>query len=557
MSPALNATTLCEAFQNTAQARPDATAVRTPGGGTSIDWSGYRQRVERIARGLAALGVSRGDTVGLMMTNRPEFSLVDTAALHLGATPFSIYNTSAPEQIAYLFGNAENRVVVCEEQFVPRILEARGETGLEHVVCIDGEPDGTLSIEGLEAGGDPSFDFEAAWRAVTPDDVATLIYTSGTTGPPKGVELTHGNIIAELQAIIGFLSITPDDRAISYLPSAHVADRLLSLYASIGFGVEVTYLDNPAGILGATIDVRPTFFGGVPRIWEKLMAGLQAAGVADPGALDDATRQATLEKIGMDQVNSAVCGAAPVPTEVLEYFLAFGIRVQEVWGMSELTGVATINPSDDLRIGTVGVVVPGTEVKLADDGELLCRGPIVMRGYRNQPEKTAETIDADGWLATGDIAEIDADGYVKIVDRKKELIINAAGKNMSPANIEQKLKAASPLIGQAVTIGDGRKYNVALLVLDPDNAAAYAKQHGLADASAAALAGHADVHALIEQAVEAANARMARVEQIKKFVILPTDWVPGGDELTPTSKLKRKPIAEKYAAEIESLYAEG
>ncbi|MDH4016886.1 MAG: AMP-dependent synthetase/ligase, partial [Actinomycetota bacterium] len=456
MIQTLHAANLCEAFQNTAQARPDATALRTAGGSTSISWSSYQERVERIARGLAALGVSRGDTVGLMMTNRPEFSLVDTAALHLGATPFSIYNTSAPEQIAYLFGNAENRVVVCEEQFAPRILDAWGETGLEHVVCIDGDLDGTMSIEALEAGGDPGFDFEAAWRGVTPDDVATLIYTSGTTGPPKGVELTHGNIVAELQAIAAFLSITPDDRSISYLPSAHVADRLLSHYGGIGFGVEITCLDNPAGILGATIDARPTFFGGVPRVWEKLMAGLQAAGVADPGALDDVARRATLEKIGMDQVTSAVCGAAPVPTEVLEYFLAFGIKVQEVWGMSELTGVATINPSDDLRIGTVGVAVPGTEVKLADDGELLCRGPIVMRGYRNQPEKTAETIDADGWLATGDIAEIDADGYVKIVDRKKELIINAAGKNMSPANIESHLKAASPLIGQAAAIGNAR-----------------------------------------------------------------------------------------------------
>ncbi len=553
--PDLQVASLCEAFQNSANALAERTAVRTPGGSTTLKWSEYRDGVERIARGLAELGVARGDTVGLMMVNRPEFHLVDMAALHLGATPFSIYNTSAPEQIAYLFGNAENRVVVCEEQFVPRILEARGQTNVEHVVCIDGSPDGTLSLSDLEARGRDDFDFEAAWGAVDDGDVATLIYTSGTTGPPKGVELTHGNLLAELRALTGLLPLGPDDRGVSYLPSAHIADRLLFHYFSAAYGMEVTTLENPAGLVPALLDVRPTFFGGVPRIWEKLMAGLEAAGVTDPSALPEDARRGALEKIGMDQVYSSVCGAAPVPTEVLEFFLALGIPVQEVWGMSELTGVATINPRDAVRIGSVGIAVPETELKLAEDGELLCRGPIVMRGYRGQPEKTAETIDKDGWLATGDIAEIDSDGYLKIVDRKKELIINAAGKNMSPANIEQKLKAASPLIGQAVTIGDGRKYNVALLVLDPDNSAAYAKQHGLVDASAAALANDDGVQAAVAAAVETANGRMARVEQIKRFTILPTDWQPGGVELTPTSKLKRKPIAEKYAGEIEALYA--
>ncbi len=224
--------------------------------------------------------------------------------------------------------------------------------------------------------------------------------------------------------------------------------------------------------------------------------------------------------------------------------------------MSELSAVATINPRDAIRVGSVGTALPGVELKLADDGELLCRGAIVMRGYRNQPEKTAETIDADGWLHTGDIAEIDADGYVKIVDRKKELIINAAGKNMSPANIEQKLKAASPLIGQAIAIGDGRRYNVALLVLDPDHCAVYASERGLSDASPAALCRDEGIQAAVAEAVEAANGRMARVEQIKRYRILPCDWEPGGDELTPTSKLKRKPIAAKYAEEIEALYAE-
>ncbi len=546
---------LCEAFQQTAAARPDAVALRTPGGRSEVSWSDYGSRVERIASGLAALDVQRGETVALMMLNRPEFHFCDTAAVHLGATPFSVYNTSAPEQLAYLFENAGNRVVFCEEQFAARIQEAMKGTAVEHVICIDGHPPGTTPLAALESQRRDGFDFEASWRAVEGEDVLTLIYTSGTTGPPKGVELTHANLVAELACIAPHWPVDADDRTVSYLPAAHIADRLLSHYLSMARGFTLTSVDDPKQLVPALLDVRPTIFGGVPRIWEKLMAGLQAAGISDPSKLSAAEKRTALERVGLDQVQSAMSGAAPIPGEVLQFFIDLGVPVQEVWGMSESSALATINPRDAIRVGSVGVALDGVELKIADDGELLCRGPIVMRGYRNQPEKTAETIDTDGWLHTGDIAEIDADGYVSIVDRKKELIINAGGKNMSPANIEQKLKAASPLIGQAVAIGDMRPYNVALLVLDPDNAAAWAKQHGVADASTAALVGHEGVQTEIAKAVEEANARMARIEQIKRYKILPTDWEPGGDELTPTSKLKRKPIAEKYAAEIDALYA--
>jgi long-subunit acyl-CoA synthetase (AMP-forming) len=240
--------------------------------------------------------------------------------------------------------------------------------------------------------------------------------------------------------------------------------------------------------------------------------------------------------------------------EVLEYFIALGVPVVELWGMSELSCIATVNPPDRIKVGTVGPPLPGVEVELAADGELLCRGPIRMPGYRGDPDKTAEAIDDDGWLHTGDIAEIDDDGYVTIVDRKKELIINAAGKNMSPANIEARLKTATPLIGQACAVGDRRPYNVALLVLDPDAASKWAAERGLEDASAASLANDEGVALEVARAVEDANSHLSRVEQIKQHVILPTDWQPGGDELTPTMKLKRKPILEKYAAEIERLY---
>jgi long-subunit acyl-CoA synthetase (AMP-forming) len=286
------------------------------------------------------------------------------------------------------------------------------------------------------------------------------------------------------------------------------------------------------------------------------MAALEAKGITDPNVLPDKVKAAIRAQVGLDQAQWLLCAAAPIPPQVLEYFHALGLPVCEAWGMSELSCFATMNPPDDNRIGTVGKAIPGVELKLLADGELLARGPIVMKGYRKDPEKTAQTLDDEGWLHTGDIATIDEDGYVTIIDRKKELIINAAGKNMSPANIEQKLKTSSPLIGQAICIGDMRRYNVALLVLDPDAGAQWAEQRGLANASAAVLAQDPTVYAEVSSGVERANAQLSRVEQIKRFTILSVDWEPGGEELTPTMKLKRKPIHAKYTAEIDALYAD-
>jgi long-subunit acyl-CoA synthetase (AMP-forming) len=336
--------------------------------------------------------------------------------------------------------------------------------------------------------------------------------------------------------------------------------------------------------------VRPTWFFAVPRIWEKLKAALEAGMAAEQDeerkkatqwAFDVGLRKVQLEQageevpqelleeyakademvlskvrsmLGLDELESLNVGAAPTPREVIEFFHALGLPLAELWGMSETTGAGSCNPPGKVKIGTVGPPAPGIEIKLADDGEVLIRGPVVMPGYRNAPDKTAEALDADGWLHTGDIGELDEDGYLKIVDRKKELIINAGGKNMSPANIEAKVKASSPLIGQAIAIGDGRPYNVALITLDPDVAPAFAGQHGIEDTSFENLSGNDAVLAEVQRGVDAANESLARVEQIKKFRLLPTDWEPGGDELTPTMKLKRKPIAEKYASEIDELY---
>ncbi len=550
---ALDAATMCEAFQATAADHPDLVAMRTPGSATEITWAEYATRVRAVAAGLAALGVGRGDTVGIMLLNRPEFNIADAAAMHLGATPFSIYNTSSPEQIAYLFGNAGNRVVITEGQFLPTI-EAAGLEGVEQIVCIDGGPDETITLAELEAAGDPSFDFESAWRAVEPGDLITLCYTSGTTGPPKGVQLTHANLIAEVNGVYDAIGYDVGDTTVSYLPHAHMADRFTGHYGPMAYAETVTVVSDPREVVAALPDARPTLWTAVPRIWEKIKAALEAQGVTDPAAMPDEATAAVRAKLGLDRVRVSFAGAAPTPIEVLEYFRDLGLPITEVWGMSELSCVATSNPPGAERLGTVGKPIPGVEVKLAEDGELLARGDILMAGYRHDPEKTAEAIDADGWMHTGDVAEIDDDGFIKIVDRKKELIINAAGKNMSPANIEARLKTSSSLIGQAICIGDRRPYNTALIVLDPDVAAGWAAERGL-DPSPASLAGEQSVREEVARGVEEAHGHLSRVEQVKRFEILDVDWLPGGDELTPTMKLKRKPIAEKYASEIESLYA--
>jgi long-subunit acyl-CoA synthetase (AMP-forming) len=549
---ALGAATLCEAFQTTASEWADSVALRTPGDGVSITFGEYAERVRAIAAGLAGLGVRRGDCLAIMLANRPEFHLIDTAALHLGVTPFSVYNTSPSDQIEYLFRNAGNSVVVTERGFLPIL---RAVKGIEHVVLVDGEDGGTIPLDRLERTASDDFDFEASWRAVQPEDVATVIYTSGTTGPPKGVELTHAGLLAEVRSMTTRIPTTTGGRITSFLPSAHIADRWSSHYqGSMVKANAVTCVADPRTVVSHLPEVRPTVWGGVPRIFEKLKAGLEAQGITDPASLSDDQTAAVRERLGLDQCESLVVGAAPTPVEVLIFFRDLGLEICEVWGMSETSCCATSNPPGAVKFGTCGPAVDACELSLAEDGELLVRGELVMKGYRADPEKTREAIDDDGWLHTGDIAEIDDDGYLTIVDRKKELIINAAGKNMSPANIEARLKTSHPLIGQAVAIGDRRPYNVALIVLDPDACAAFAREHGIEDAAPAALAGDERVRAAVAAAVDDANAHLSRVEQIKRFEILPTEWEPGGEELTPTMKLKRRPIGELYASEIEALY---
>lgn len=582
--------TLCEAFQRNAAIDPDAVVLRTPGATQTLTWRELAEQVRKVAAGLAGLGVRRGDTVSLMMANRIEFYPLEIGAQHLGATSFSVYNTLPAEQLTYLFDNAGTKVAICEQQYVDRI-RASG-APVEHIVCIDGAPPGTISVEQLYATAPRDFDFESTWRSVRPDDVVTLIYTSGTTGNPKGVEMTHANLLFECHALNAVLPSKFGDRVTSYLPSAHIADRAMGLYGLEVFGAQVTVVDDPRAIAAALPDVRPTVWAAVPRIWEKLKAGIEftvaneqdeatraalqwamsvaaqraaalVAGEQIPDELaaewaraDELVLSKLRERLGFGELRWAVSGAAPIPKETLAFFAGIGIPIAEVWGMSELSCVAAVSHPRDARLGSVGKLLPGLEGKIADDGEFLVRGPLVMKGYRKEPAKTAEAIDADGWLHTGDILEADAQGYLRVVDRKKELIINAAGKNMSPANIENAILAACPMIGVMITIGDGRPYNTALLVFDADSVGPYAARHGLSDASPAALAADPDVIAQIAAGVAAGNAKLSRVEQIKRFRILPTLWEPGGDEITLTMKLKRKPIMAKYAEEIEQLYAD-
>ena len=587
---AVDAPTVGEALRRTAANHPDIVAVRMPDDSVSLTWSELLSRVEDVAGGLAKLGIARGDAVAIMLGNRPEFHLVDLAAALLGATPFSIYLTYPPADIEYLIRDSAAKVAIVEQAYMGALLEARKALPeLEHVIVVDGDaPPNTIAFAALE-GSNPEFDPATDLPEVGPDEVVTLIYTSGTTGAPKGVQLSHRNVMATAQAVEQVISFDAGSRVISWLPAAHIAERMAHHYIPVIYAGSITCCPNPREVVSYLPQVRPSWFFAVPRIWEKLKSGLEAMQAAQPEeqqrpvteALNAAIERVRLkqrgepvppeleekvaqadaqmfsklrEMLGLDRALAVNVGAAPTPLEVLEFFHALGIELAELWGMSETTGCGACNRPGQVKLGTVGPPTPGVEMRIAPDGELLVRGECVMVGYRNAPDKTADALDADGWLHTGDIASIDEDGYVKIVDRKKEIIINSAGKNMSPANIEAALKSASPLIGQAVCIGDARPYNTALIVLDADFAPQWAGRQGIEAGAFEDLARDEQVIAAVQEAVEQGNQRLARVEQIKRFTIVPGDWLPGGDELTPTMKLKRRPIAAKYQADIDAMY---
>jgi long-chain acyl-CoA synthetase len=600
-SAAAHAGTMVQAFEITSAALADRVAIRTKGDEQTLTWAQWHRRVRDLAGGLHRLGLAHGETLAIMLSNGPEFHVVDMAAVTLGATPFSIYETYASNQIEFVLSDAAARIAVVERQYLDRLLEARRNLpNIEHVILVDPNvevppphaADGVLTLAEVEESGraeEYQQAVEEAAAQVGPEDVLTLIYTSGTTGPPKGVELCHRNLMSTVAGIERLITFPDESRVISWLPAAHIAERNAHHYLPIVYGLQITCCSDPRQVMSYLPEVRPQWFFAVPRIWEKLKAGLETLLAGQPDEQRESTERAlaaAIEKVrleqrgqpvpetlaaevaaadeqvfaglrqmlGFDQVQAVNVGAAPTPVEVLEFFHAIGIPLSELWGMSETCGAGCVNPPERIKLGTVGPPAPGVEISLAEDGEVLVRGETVMLGYRGEPEKTAEAIDADGWLHTGDVGELDEDGYLRIVDRKKELIINAAGKNMSPANIEATLKSVSPLIGQACAIGDRRSYNTALIVLDADFAPMWATQHGLNGRTLEELAREPAMRQAVQEAIDAANSRLARVEQIKKFTIVPGDWLPGEDELTPTMKLKRKPIQKKYVAEIDAMY---
>jgi long-chain acyl-CoA synthetase len=570
-------------------------------GQPTLSWSQFRDEVAIISRGLAELGLRAGQRMLIMAPNSPEHLVADLAAAHLAAISCTAYSTLSPDQIRYVARHSAAEIVVLSgaaelERWQPVLDDL---PALRHVVLMDAEviPPGDvrfLSLADLRTKGaelhaaDPEA-FHRSWSAIRPEDPLAMIYTSGTTGDPKGVVLSHQNVIHQAFAVDTMHGIPMHSTSISYLPLAHIAERQISLYLTIVWAGHVHTIADPSGVAAALGKVRPTGFFGVPRVWEKLTAGLKnligaapaerrdallaanhllqegyklrSAGQEVPAELaekiaesDKAVLAPIRQLLGLDNLALPSSGAAALPVEVLYFIAGLGVEIQEVWGLSETTGAVTSNSRDAFKAGSVGRVLADVELKLAEDGELLVRGPIVFLGYLQEDGSIKPDTDEDGWLATGDIGTIDDDGFVTITDRKKELIITSSGKNIAPTKIEGMLKEHA-LIGQAVAIGDARPYVTALIVLDDEIVPGWAAANGVEVADGMSLADHPGVREELETAVRAANSRLARIEQIKRFQVIPKSWTPESGELTPTLKLKRRVINERYGPAIAELYA--
>ena len=596
--------TVCDLLRATAENSGDAPALsnRASGDGTgwqTLTWAETRQRVLELAAGFAALGLAKGERVALMLPNCAEHMLADLGAMHAGGTPVTFYATLAADQIAYVAGDCDARIAVLDgagelarwQQIIDRLPGVKKIIVRDPAACPAGDQYLTwdafaaLGRERLAAG--PG-DVTARIAAVRPEDPVTLLYTSGTTGNPKGVLLTHHNVLYEVVVTIAN-GLGAGGRWVSYLPLAHIAERMLTIYLPVAAGTHVHFCPVPTELIGTVGAAKPTSFFGVPRVWEKIRAGIQAlltmeqdegrreevaramdAGrryvesrqfghSAPPGLAEEFARadQAVLGPIrsllGLGEAATVFSAAAPLPADVSAFFAGLGMTILDVYGMTETTGAFTANIPDAYKLGTVGRVFPGMEARIAEDGEICVRGPLATPGYLNLPEQTAALIDADGWLHTGDIGRLDDDGFLSVVDRKKELIITAGGENVSPAAIENLL-VAHPLIGQALAFGDMRPYVVALLTLDGEVAPAWAKAHGAEASSLAELAADPVVLAAVGEAVSAANERLARVQQVKRWRLLPVEWTADTEELTPTLKLKRRIVHAKYADDIDGLY---
>ena len=579
--------TLLTEYAETVTQAPDVVAHKwlADGAWQTLTYRQVYDRVRDAALGLAATGLRPGEFAAIWSRNRSEATIADYAVMHARGVPVFIYPTIAAEQAADLIGHCEATVIIAEREFLPVLDSIRARLPQLRALVVFGDGDAAaapqaegaaqaaengiltwpelLDLGRAEAERDPAA-FERSWRQATPDTLATLIYTSGTTGRPKGVMITHRNVRYEQEASLKLTpyadQVGPDGvaRIVTYLPMAHVTGRTLDHWGPMAHPATLAYCPDHLRLFEIAAQVHPTFLMGIPRVWEKLHAALRGVlpdvSPAAVRALPDGVKQAVLTRIGLDECRTAATGSAPIDPEIVEFFRALGVPLTEGWGMSELSNAATFASPGQARSGAVGRAFPGVEVRLADDGEVLVRGPIVMAGYYKDPELTMATIDADGWLHTGDIGELDADGFLKIVDRKKELIITSGGKNISPALVEYELQR-HPLIGQALAIGDRRNYVTALLVLDPETTPAWARAQGIALDSLADLAAHPEVLAEVERGVATANSHLARPEQVRRFTLLPAEWTAQSGELTPSMKRRRRVITDRYAKEIEQLYS--
>ena len=568
---------------------------------TTTTWGQYFEQARHLGLALAGLGLQRGDSIGVLSENRPEWLIADLGAQCMGILSTGLYPTSSPEQVKFILQDARIRVLFVENQEqYDKVLVVRDDCpGLQHIVITD--------LKGLRGLSDPmaidfaSFlamgharapahasEFDQSIDRGQPNDIAFLVYTSGTTGAPKGAMIANSNLMFQIGSVCHFLDLKPLDRTLSFLPLCHIAERMSTAYNPLAMGQIVHFPENSGTVFNDIREVAPHLVFGPPRFWEKLYsqaslymqdalpfarkvyAKVLAEGAhitharleEKPVSVWRKKRYALSQKLvlsnlrsflGLQNIKTAMTGAAPVPPDLLRWYMAIGVDLLEAFGMTETCGFCTSMPENKIRIGTAGVRAPGTEVRLGPDDEVLVRGPNVFAGYWGLPEKTRETIDSDGWLHTGDCGEIDADGYLRIKDRLKDIIITSGGKNITPSNIENHIKF-SPYVSDAVVIGEGRHYLTCLIMLDQDNVAKFAQDHQVPYSDFASMTKAPEIIALVQAEVEQVNSRLARVEQIKDFRIISQLLSPDDEELTPTMKLKRKVVAVKYSHLIDDMY---
>jgi long-chain acyl-CoA synthetase len=597
------ADTIITRFMSQAEKRPTADGYFTKEGGhwKAASWSSYVEQTRTAARALLTLGIKRKhgtedpySCVCILGFNRPEWCIVDVASMAVGGSPAGIYTTCSPTEVAYIVNHTQAKLIVVEnhDQWKKIEEERANLPALEYVVLMKGveaiDDDMVLTWDEFMAKAEESSDelLDEYIEALAPEELATLIYTSGTTGPPKGVMLSHENLAWTAKAAISMVEIDSGDCSVSYLPMSHIAEQMFTLHVPATAGSQVYFAESIEKVADNFKEVQPTILFAVPRIWEKFYAGVSsklalATGVKaklvgwarnSGAAVNDLRNRGQepsgllalkyrffnkkvygplKEALGLSRAKICVSGAAPINAEILKFFSGLDVVIREVYGQSEDTGPTSFNLMGKTKLGSVGPAVPGVEVKIADDDEILVKGPNVFLGYYKDEEATSDALK-DGWLYSGDLGKIDADGFLHITGRKKDIIITAGGKNIAPKNIEASLKELN-IVGEAVVIGDRRKYLTAVISLDADVVPAFSEEHGLDKDK---LHESTKVQGMVQGHVDKVNSELARVEQIKKFAILSRSFSIEDGELTPTLKVKRKKVYEHFADEIEALYAD-